>query len=115
MGKNTELGMFVHRKQGLFLSENMDDIEMAGKNQNLAPMWKKLMKKTSILTNQHHFLTTCIWDALNVNANQMRPSLNSTQKCLSHVFLLEQLNNYRGGNPTTWKDMRKHALSDSGN
>ena len=37
--------MFVHRKQDLFLSVYVDDIKMAGKKQNLAPMWKKLMKK----------------------------------------------------------------------
>ena len=37
--------MFVHRKEGLFLSVYVDDVEMAGKKQNMAPMWKKLMKK----------------------------------------------------------------------
>ena len=37
--------MFVHRKQGLFLSVSVDDIKMARKKQHLAPMWKKLMKK----------------------------------------------------------------------
>ena len=37
--------MFAHRTQGLFLSEYVDDIKMAGKDQNLTPMWKKLMKK----------------------------------------------------------------------
>ena len=42
------------------------------------------------MTNLHHFLTTCIWDALNGNANQMRPSLDSTQKCWNNVFLLKQ-------------------------
>ena len=36
--------LFVHRKQGLFFSVLMDDINMAGKKQNMAPMWKKLMK-----------------------------------------------------------------------
>ena len=36
--------LFVHRKQGSFLSVYVDDIEMAGKKQNLSPMWKKLMK-----------------------------------------------------------------------
>ena len=36
--------MFVHRKQGLFQSEYMDDIKMAGTKQNMAPMRKKLMK-----------------------------------------------------------------------
>ena len=44
-----------------------------------------------------HFLTTCIWDALSGNAKQMKPSLNSTQKCSNHVFLLEQERNYRDG------------------
>ena len=40
--------MFVHRKQGLFLSVYVDDIKMAGKKQNVAPMWKKLMKNVDI-------------------------------------------------------------------
>ena len=40
--------MFVHRKQGLVLSENVDDINMAGKKQNMAPMWKKMMNIVDI-------------------------------------------------------------------
>ena len=32
--------LFVHRKQGLFLSVYVDDIKMVGKKQNVAPMWK---------------------------------------------------------------------------
>ena len=36
--------VFVHRKQGFFLSDYVDDINMAGKKQNLFS-WKKLMKK----------------------------------------------------------------------
>ena len=40
--------MFVHRKQGLFLSVCVDDIKMAGKKQNMACMWKKLMKNVDI-------------------------------------------------------------------
>ena len=43
-----------------------------------------------VLTNAHHFLTMCTWDALSVNANRMKQSLNSIRRCLSHVFLLEQ-------------------------
>ena len=35
---------FVHRKQGLFLSVYVDGIKMTGKNQNMAPTGKKLMK-----------------------------------------------------------------------
>ena len=33
--------LFVHRKQGLFLSLHVDDINMAGKKQHVAPMWKQ--------------------------------------------------------------------------
>ena len=40
--------LFVHRKQGLFLSENVDDIRMAGWKQHVAPMWKKLMKHVDL-------------------------------------------------------------------
>ena len=40
--------MFVHRKQGLLLSENVDDIKMTGKEQNLAPTWKKKMKNVDL-------------------------------------------------------------------
>ena len=36
--------LFVHRKKGLFLTVYVDDIKMAAKKQNMAPMWKKLMK-----------------------------------------------------------------------
>ena len=36
--------LLVGRKHKLFLSVYVDDIEMAGKKQKLAPMWKKLMK-----------------------------------------------------------------------
>ena len=38
------------------------------------------------LTNTHHFLTMCTLDAPSVNANRMTQSLNSTRRCLNHVF-----------------------------
>ena len=41
-------GLFVHRKQGLFLSIYVDDIKMAGKQQHMAPMRKKLMKNVDL-------------------------------------------------------------------
>ena len=31
---------FVHREKGLFLSVHVDDIKLAGKKQNMDPMWK---------------------------------------------------------------------------
>ena len=52
--------MFVHHKQGLFLSENVDDIKMAGRKQNVAPMWKKLMKEVE-LEEPTSFLDHVYW------------------------------------------------------
>ena len=40
--------LFVHRKQGFFLSVYVDDIKTAGKKQHMAPMWKKLMKNVDL-------------------------------------------------------------------
>ena len=37
--------LFVHREEGLFLSVYVGDIKLAGKNQNLDPMWKLLNKE----------------------------------------------------------------------
>ena len=47
MGKSTEVGMSVRswKTMDYFLSVYVDDIKMTGKKQNVAPMWKKLMKQ----------------------------------------------------------------------
>ena len=37
--------LFVHRKQGLFLSVYVDDIKLTGKKQHVDPMWKVLNKE----------------------------------------------------------------------
>ena len=39
---------FVHREKGLFLSVNVDDIKLAGKKQNINPMWKVLNKEVGL-------------------------------------------------------------------
>ena len=40
--------LFVHREKGLFLSVYVDDIELAGKKQNLDPMWKVPNKEVDL-------------------------------------------------------------------
>ena len=40
--------LFVHREKGSFLSEYVDDIELAGKKRNIDPMWKELMKEVDL-------------------------------------------------------------------
>ena len=57
--------LFVHRKQGLFLSVYLDDIKRAGKKQNMATMGKKLMNNfgpdepTSFLDHVYLGCTQC--------------------------------------------------------
>ena len=76
-GKYTELGMPLrHSKKSSIFSVYVDDIKMVGRKQNLSPLSKNLMK-LEILENQHHFLTMCTWDVLNVNANRTRTSLKN--------------------------------------
>ena len=40
--------LFVHREKGLFLSVYVDDMKLAGKKQNLDPMWKLLNKEVDL-------------------------------------------------------------------
>ena len=40
--------IFVHREKGLFLSVYVDDIKLAGKKQNIDPMWKLLKKEVDL-------------------------------------------------------------------
>ena len=40
--------LFVHRENGLFLSVYVDDTKLAGKKQNLDPMWTVLNKEVDM-------------------------------------------------------------------
>ena len=40
--------LFVHREKGMFSSVYVDDIKLAGKKQNLDPMWKVLNKEVDL-------------------------------------------------------------------
>ena len=42
------LCLSVHREKGLFLSVYVDDIKLAGKKQNIDPMWKVLMTEVDL-------------------------------------------------------------------
>ena len=88
--------VFVHRKQGLFLSVYVDYIKMAGKKQNMAPTWKKLMKQVD-LDEPNSFLhhenlgTHSKW-----MSNRTKESSMDTEKRSNHEFLLEQLKKLPG-------------------
>ena len=40
--------LFVYREKGIFLSVYVDDIKLAGKKQNIDPMWKVLNKEVDL-------------------------------------------------------------------
>ena len=40
--------LFVHREKGLFLSVSVEDIKLAGKKQNIDPMWKVLNQEVDL-------------------------------------------------------------------
>ena len=117
--------LFVHRRQGLFWSKNVDDIKMAGRRQKMAPMWRKLTKKCGPGRTNIIFLITYIWDAFNVNVNRTKTFLIDIEKCSNHEFLLPQpKKNFQDGRNlkqkrlrglTIWKDMLKSALREIAN
>ena len=89
--------LFVNRQKGLFLSVYMDDIKLAGKKQNIDPIWKVLMKgvhseePTSFL--DHESLLELL-KGNQVQGNLARTSLHG---------------------PMTWKDMQRNAWKDIAN
>ena len=40
--------LFAHREKGLFLFVYVDDIKLAGKKENINPMWKVLNKEVDL-------------------------------------------------------------------
>ena len=47
--KSSRWGMFVYKpRKKLFLSVHVDEIESAGKKQNIDPMWKVLLKEVDL-------------------------------------------------------------------
>ena len=45
--------LFVHCEKGLFFSVYVDDIKLAGKKQNINPMWKVTKQRSWFWENQH--------------------------------------------------------------
>ena len=111
--------LFVHREKGLFLSVNVDDIKLAGKTQNLDPMWKVLNQEvdfgepTSFLDHVY----------LGCTQRQCQISKEYCGQLQNHV----RIANFRGRNrksfhtlkvfvflrgPTKWKVMPRNVWSD---
>ena len=113
--------LFVHWKHGL--SVYVDDVKMYGKKQNVAPMWKKLMKlvdldePTSFVdhvylgrTERERKPNENIIEEYN-KMFETQISAEATEKWPGWKTLTQR--QFRG--PTIWKDMPKNALSDTVN
>ena len=111
--------LLVHRKQGLFLSVFVDDIK---KKQNMARMWKKLMKHvdldepTSFLDHVH---LGCTQRKCKPNESTLKEYRGMFQSRISAVTTektgWEKLTQRRLRGPATWKGMLKNALRDIAN
>ena len=104
----------VHRQKGLFLSGYVDDIKLAGKKQNIDPMWKK-----SIWENQHLSLIMYSWPALKDNVKSAKILWTITEPCLNREFLWRELKNFHTlrifvflHGLMTWKVMRRNGWND---
>ena len=85
--------LFVHREKGLFLSVYVDDIKLAGKKQNLDPMWKLLNKEVDLGE------PTSFLDHLYLGCTQRQCQLSKdiVDNLQNHV----RIANFRGGSRET--------------
>ena len=78
--------LFVHRKQGLFPSENVDDIKMAGRKQILSPMWKIWMKLVDLgepTPFLDHVYFACTQRECKSNENTVEENKKMFESCIS--------------------------------
>ena len=114
-------------KQGLFFSENVDDIKMPGMKQNMAPIVEifcvVLIHKKNLDLDETTLFLDLVYLGCKVNVNRTKLSWRSAEKCSNHEFLLEQLKNYRCGKNLTQRRLRgpmmeghaPNALKDTAN
>ena len=79
----------VHREKGLFLSVYVDDIKLAGKKQNLHPMWKTTQQR-SRFGRTNIFPGSCI---LGLHSTTMRNKQRYCGQLQNHV----RIANFSGG------------------
>ena len=110
--------LFVHSEKGLFLSVYVDDIKLAGKKQNIDPMWKVLNKEldlrepTSFLD---HVYLVCTQRQCEISKDivdnyrtmfESRIPAGATEK----ILCLEIWESLRG--PTIWRVMPRNVWND---
>ena len=111
--------LFVHREKGLFLSVYVDDIKLAGKKQNINPMWKVLNKEVDLGEPTSFLDHVYTWDVLKDNVKQAKILLTITEPCFNREFPREELKNYHARKicvflrgHMTWKVMPRNVWND---
>ena len=109
---------YSHTVKKLFLSVYVDGSKVAGKKQNVDPMWKVLMKQVD-LGEPTSSLTTSIWFALNENVKQARIlwtviteiflNPGSPQEQKKNYFVQGDLMQTSVHGPMIWKVVQRHV------
>ena len=76
--------LFAHREKGFFLSVYVDDIKLAGKKQNINPMWKVSTKQRSWFGRTNIFPWSCI---LGMYSKTMRNKQRYCWQLQNYVWL----------------------------
>ena len=88
--------LFVHRKTRVIFCQKMWMTSNGWKEAEYDHHVEEIEDKCGS-DNPHHFLTVYTLDALNVNANRVKRSLNNVHRWLNHVFCAAAPENYRDG------------------
>ena len=80
--------LFVHLVKGLFFSVYVDDKKLAGKKQNIDPMWKLLMKDVDLGE------PTSFLDHENLGCIEAKILWTITEPCSNREFQREEQKNY---------------------
>ena len=118
--KVSKLGMslFVHRQKGLFLSVYVDDIKLAGKKQNIDPMWKVLNKEVD-LGEPTSFLDHVYLGCTQRQCEKIKILWTITEPCLNHEFQRREQKSFHSlrifvslHGLMIWRVMQRNVWSD---
>ena len=108
----------MHREKGFFLSVYVDDIKLAGKKQNMNPMWKVPNKEVD-MGEPTFFLIMYTWDALEDNVKFRKDTVDKNMTILNPKFPQEQRKITMLGKSSNffivlmiWRVMQRNVWSD---
>ena len=110
--------LFVHRQKGLFLSVYVDDIKLAGKKQNIDPMWK-LLNKDVDLGEPTSFFDHVYLGFTQRQCEISKDTVDITEPCLNRESPRGELKSFRTlrifvllHGLMIWKVMRRNVWCD---